>query len=60
MVVSRFTQNLLFDSDAPVLAKDASSKDDSWYPLDDPRNPLNRARRGDTDKQNKKDKRHAK
>lgn len=36
---------LVFESDAPVLAKDASTKDDDWFDIYDPRNPLNKRRR---------------
>ena len=36
---------LVFNSDAPVLAKDASTKDDDWFDIYDPRNPLNKRRR---------------
>lgn len=38
---------------APVLAKDASTKDDDWFEIYDPRNPLNKRRRGE--KSQKKD-----
>lgn len=31
----------------PVLAKDASTKNDDWFEIYDPRNPLNKRRRGD-------------
>ncbi|XP_076066814.1 spliceosome-associated protein CWC27 homolog [Oratosquilla oratoria] len=34
-----------FNDDAPVLAKDASRKDEHWYDLDDPRNAINKRRR---------------
>lgn len=33
-------------SDAAVLAKDASKKEDDWYDIYDPRNPLNKRKRG--------------
>ena len=36
---------LVFENDAPVLAKDASSKDDDWFDIYDPRNPINERRR---------------
>ncbi|XP_068149711.1 spliceosome-associated protein CWC27 homolog [Drosophila tropicalis] len=32
---------------APVLAKDANNKGDDWYDAYDPRNPLNKRKRGD-------------
>jgi len=40
---------LRFDTSDPVLAKDASTKDDDWFDIYDPRNPLNKRRR-DKDK----------
>jgi len=36
---------LTFESDGPVLAKDASSKDDDWFDIYDPRNAMNKRRR---------------
>merc|ERR1712026_136003 len=36
---------LNFESNDPVLAKDASTKDDDWFDIYDPRNPLNKRRR---------------
>jgi len=36
---------LRFESNDPVLAKDASTKDDDWFDIYDPRNPLNKRRR---------------
>lgn len=36
---------LKFQDDAPVLAKDASTKADDWYDAYDPRNPLNKRKR---------------
>merc|ERR1712034_165061 len=36
---------LRFDTNDPVLAKDASTKDDDWFDIYDPRNPLNKRRR---------------
>lgn len=38
---------LRFEEKAPVLAKDASTKHDGWYDAFDPRNPLNKRKRGD-------------
>lgn len=32
---------------APVLAKDASTKSDDWFEIYDPRNPINKRRRGE-------------
>lgn len=37
---------LNFNSNSPVLAKDASTKGDDWYDVYDPRNPLNKRKRG--------------
>merc|ERR1712227_629866 len=36
---------LRFENNDPVLARDASTKDDDWYEIYDPRNPLNQRRR---------------
>lgn len=41
---------------APVLAKDASTKDDDWFEIYDPRNPLNKRRRGEKLQKSKDDK----
>ncbi|TDG43980.1 hypothetical protein AWZ03_009615 [Drosophila navojoa] len=41
--------SLNFNSNVPVLAKDASTKGDDWYDVYDPRNPLNKRKRGATD-----------
>lgn len=38
---------LNFENDAPVLAKDASTKGDDWYDVYDPRNPLNKRKRNE-------------
>lgn len=38
---------LRFEEKTPVLAKDASTKDDDWFEIYDPRNPLNKRRRGE-------------
>ncbi|XP_045599232.1 spliceosome-associated protein CWC27 homolog [Procambarus clarkii] len=43
-----------FETANPVLAKDASTKDDKWYDVNDPRNVLNKRRREDSSKQSKK------
>ncbi len=37
--------SLRFQSETPVLAKDASTKDDDWFDIYDPRNPVNKRRR---------------
>lgn len=43
------SHTLRFEDKAPVLAKDASTKKDDWYDAFDPRNPLNKRKRGDAD-----------
>ena len=52
--------SLKFESDDPVLAKDASTKDDDWFDIYDPRNPMNKRRRGEDGKGGggKKSRRH--
>jgi len=35
------------ESEAAVLAKDASKKQDDWYDIYDPRNPINKRKRGE-------------
>lgn len=44
---SWMTHALHCEEKAPVLAKDASTKDDDWFEIYDPRNPLNKRRRGE-------------
>ncbi|GLH14413.1 Peptidyl-prolyl cis-trans isomerase [Gryllus bimaculatus] len=39
------THKLQFDKGDPVLAKDASTKDDDWFEIYDPRNPITKRRR---------------
>ncbi|XP_067643740.1 spliceosome-associated protein CWC27 homolog [Eurosta solidaginis] len=41
---------LKFEEPVPVLAKDASTKSDDWYDAYDPRNPLNKRKRGEGSK----------
>ncbi|XP_020281503.1 peptidyl-prolyl cis-trans isomerase CWC27 homolog [Pseudomyrmex gracilis] len=41
---------------APVLAKDASTKNDDWFEIYDPRNPLNKRRRGEKSYKSKDEK----
>ncbi|XP_021919710.1 peptidyl-prolyl cis-trans isomerase CWC27 homolog isoform X1 [Zootermopsis nevadensis] len=36
---------LIFETNTPVLAKDASTKTDDWFEIYDPRNPINKRRR---------------
>ncbi|XP_053663028.1 spliceosome-associated protein CWC27 homolog [Anopheles marshallii] len=38
---------LEFERKDPILAKDAATKDDDWYDVYDPRNPLNKRKRGE-------------
>jgi len=40
-------------ADNAVLAKDANTKDDDWFEIYDPRNPLNKRRRGESSKKSK-------
>lgn len=49
-------QTLHCEDKAPVLAKDASTKDDDWFEIYDPRNPLNKRRRGEKSHGSKNDK----
>ena len=51
--VFRMTHKLSFESNVPVLAKDANTKSDDWFDITDPRNPINKRRREAT-KQSKK------
>ncbi|XP_063709733.1 spliceosome-associated protein CWC27 homolog [Culicoides brevitarsis] len=39
------SHKLRFESEIPVLAKDASTKGDDWYDVYDPRNPMNKRKR---------------
>lgn len=54
------SHELHFEEKLPVLAKDAATKQDDWYDVYDPRNPLNKRRRGDkgSDRKSRHDKRH--
>lgn len=53
---SWLTHVLHCEEKAPVLAKDASTKDDDWFEIYDPRNPLNKRRRGEQSHKSKIDK----
>lgn len=53
---SWLTHALHCEEKAPVLAKDASTKDDDWFEIYDPRNPLNKRRRGEKSYKSKNDK----
>lgn len=52
---SWLTHSLKCEDDAPVLAKDASTKSDDWFEIYDPRNPLNKRRRGEKSHKSKDD-----
>ncbi|XP_055605662.1 spliceosome-associated protein CWC27 homolog [Uranotaenia lowii] len=41
------SHKLQFEKTDPVLAKDAVTKNDDWYDVYDPRNPLNKRKRGE-------------
>lgn len=46
---------ILCEDKAPVLAKDANLKEDDWFEIHDPRNPINKRRRGETSKKGEGD-----
>ena len=46
------SHELKFEDMVPVLAKDASTKKDDWYDVSDPRNALNKRKRGDDRRNN--------
>lgn len=48
------SHKLQFEEHGSVLAKDAATKEDDWYDVYDPRNPLNKRRRGESSKHHKK------
>uniref|UniRef100_A0A182JTW0 Spliceosome-associated protein CWC27 homolog n=1 Tax=Anopheles christyi TaxID=43041 RepID=A0A182JTW0_9DIPT len=48
------SHRLEFEKKDPILAKDAATKDDDWYDVYDPRNPLNKRKRGETIDRTKK------
>lgn len=52
------SHTLRFEEKAPVLAKDASTKKDDWYDAFDPRNPLNKRKRGGDEKGGSSSSRH--
>lgn len=47
------SHTLQFESQGEILAKDASTKKDDWYDVCDPRNPLNKRKRGEEDPNSK-------
>lgn len=53
---SWMVHTLRCEEKAPVLAKDASTKDDDWFEIYDPRNPLNKRRRGEKSQKLKEEK----
>lgn len=52
---SWMTHALHCEEKVPVLAKDASTKNDDWFEIYDPRNPLNKRRRGEKSQKSKDD-----
>lgn len=57
---SWLAHTLRFDETSDVLAKDASTKKDDWYDVYDPRNPLNKRKRGErTDYEKDRHAKHA-
>lgn len=48
--IFRLAHKLSFADNVPVLARDANTKDDAWYDLNDPRNPINKRRREESKK----------
>ncbi|KFB36607.1 AGAP007704-PA-like protein [Anopheles sinensis] len=50
------SHKLEFEKKDPILAKDAATKDDDWYDVYDPRNPLNKRKRGEKIERNQKPK----
>lgn len=50
----RLSHRLKFEEQNPILAKDANTKDDDWFEIYDPRNPLNKRRRGENPIKTKK------
>lgn len=53
---SWMVHSLQCEEKVPVLAKDASTKEDDWFEIYDPRNPLNKRRRGEKSQKLKDDK----
>ena len=51
----RLKQKLIFkDETAPVLARDANTKNDHWYDVNDPRNAITKRRRDEGSKSKKR------
>lgn len=52
------SHTLHFDNGGEILAKDASTKKDDWHDIYDPRNPINKRKRGEDDRrQSRKERR---
>lgn len=51
---------LRFEPQDAILAKDASTKKDDWHDIYDPRNPLNKRKRGEDGRHEKDRHRHRK
>ena len=47
---SWMSNTLRFQTEDPILAKDANTKGDDWFDIYDPRNPLNKRRRKEDSK----------
>lgn len=45
MFFYRLAHELHFENKGAVLAKDASTKGDDWFDIYDPRNPINKRKR---------------
>ncbi|GBP90378.1 Peptidyl-prolyl cis-trans isomerase CWC27 homolog [Eumeta japonica] len=52
--IARMGHKLHFEDKGAVLAKDASTKGDDWFDIYDPRNPLNKRKREESDKKMRK------
>uniref|UniRef100_A0A182JAS3 Spliceosome-associated protein CWC27 homolog n=1 Tax=Anopheles atroparvus TaxID=41427 RepID=A0A182JAS3_ANOAO len=50
------SHKLEFEKKDPILAKDAATKDDDWYDVYDPRNPINKRKRGEKTEQGQRPK----
>lgn len=48
------SHTLQFEVQGEILAKDASTKKDDWYDVYDPRNPINKRKRGEEDRHSKR------
>lgn len=54
------SHTLRFENMGGILAKDASTKRDDWYENDisNPQNPINKRKRGEDERRDKKDRSH--